>query len=61
MAVTMHGKTYYETYGEVTSRSGRKYWYFLGWYEMPDRSRSIKETSKFLYFDTPNGREKFRK
>lgn len=60
MAVTSYGKTYHETYAETTAKSGRKYWFFLGWCEMPDMSRAIKVTKKFAYFDTPEGREKFR-
>lgn len=60
MAATLYGKTYHEAYAETTSRIGRKYWFFLGWYEMPDMSRATKVTKKFVYFDTPEGREKFR-
>lgn len=60
MAATFYGKTYHETYGETTSKNGRKYWFFLGWYEMPDISNAVKVTKKFAYFDTPEGREKFR-
>lgn len=60
MASNLYGKTHYETYAETTAKSGRKYWFFLGWYEMPDISKAVKVTKKFAYFDTPEGREKFR-
>ena len=49
----------YEGYGETTAASGRKYWIFLGWAPLPD-GKPTKVTAKFRYYDTPNGREKFR-
>ena len=49
----------YECYGETTAASGRKYWIFLGWAPLPD-GKPTKVTAKFRYYDTPNGREKFR-
>lgn len=49
----------YECYGETTAASGRKYWIFLGWAPMP-KEKPVKSTAKFRYYNTPNGREKFR-
>lgn len=60
MALTDYGTKYRETYAEITARSGRKYWVFIGWNKMPDISNATKVTSKFAYFDTPFGREKYR-
>lgn len=50
----------HECYGEVTTASGKTRWVWLGWANEPDRE-PVKETAKFRFYDTPCGREKYRK
>lgn len=52
-------RKYHECYAEFISRTGRKYWTFIGWSPLPD-GEPTKVTRKFRYYDTPFGREKFR-
>ena len=60
MVTTTGSRELHEAYFETTARSGRKYWVFLDWSEMPDMAGAVKVTRKFAYFDTPLGRERFR-
>lgn len=49
----------HECYGEVTTASGKKRWVWLGWAKLPEKEPT-KVTAKFKYYDTPDGREKYR-
>lgn len=49
----------HECYAEITAASGRKYWAFIGWAPLPE-GKPTKVTAKFRYYDTPQGRVKFR-